>query len=137
MLALGVVTGECDPVRSFKHAYDRMLSDLTSNAPEGTTRIYNVQFQRLSSDPLYFRLVGTGDAYRPARETMELSDDWHNDEPAAFMVKNAAPDAAGEYKIFIDEIAAKTHARHQAEWADEDDEFDDRIWPLYPGSPIE
>ena len=67
--------------------------------------------------------------------TIELSDDWHLDEPLAYLVKNHS-DYGREYEIFQDESDAKLHAEKQEYEAENDREPDDfQIYPLYAGNP--
>jgi hypothetical protein len=65
----------------------------------------------------------------------KLSDDWHLDEPLAYLVKNYT-DYGREYEIFHDESAAKHHARQQMDLSRDDKNLQDfQIYPLYAGNP--
>lgn len=60
----------------------------------------------------------------------ELSDDWHWDEPLAYLVK-CFDTTLHEYRVFENKRDANDFADEQRELAD--DEYDGRVWPLYAG----
>lgn len=73
------------------------------------------------------------------RIKLELSDDWHQDEPLAYLVK-CFDTTIHEYKVFADDREAESYANQQQEESGADSEYDGRVFPLYagnPGNPIE
>ena len=70
----------------------------------------------------------------------ELTDDFHLDEPLAYLVK-CYDDTLHEYLIFTDEGVAKRFAENQEDLAEGDEDGDGPhsfdVYPLYAGHPLE
>jgi hypothetical protein len=73
----------------------------------------------------------------PPKPKPAITDDFHYDEPLAYLVKNYS-DYGREYEIFHDEAEARRHARKQTDESREEDALRDfEVYPLYAGNPCE
>ena len=70
--------------------------------------------------------------------TIKLSDDFHQEEPLGYLVKNFDT-TLHEYMVFANEDEAKRHAINQQDLcdhdADEDEQEEFLVYPLYAGVP--
>jgi hypothetical protein len=64
-------------------------------------------------------------------KTPELSDDWHLDEPLAYLVK-CYDTTISEYQVFACEIEAQRFAEQQEEAADDEGDEEVADWLVYP-----
>lgn len=73
-------------------------------------------------------------AVKAKQQQPELSDDWHLDEPLAYLVK-CHNDCVMEYRVFVCEAEARRFAEAQERILpeDEDESRDSLIYPLYAG----
>lgn len=79
----------------------------------------------------------TAEVERLKKNSIELSDEWRQEEPLAYLVKNFNQ-ATHEYMVFANLDEAQSHADHQQQDADDAGEPEDWcVYPLYAGKPKE
>ena len=67
--------------------------------------------------------------------TFKLSDDFHQDEPLAYLVKNFDT-TLEEYRVFANESDARRHVDCEEQAARDGGEPQDwKVYPLYAGEP--
>lgn len=69
-------------------------------------------------------------------DTIELTDEFHQEEPLGYLVKNHDT-TIREYEVFAEEYFAQEHARQQEQLArDAGEEEDWQIFPMYASHAI-